>query len=139
VIGKIYGKAIASMLDGQLDWSDQTIKCALLNASYTPNQDTHQFLSDVSANDEGDTHVTVTGKTSNYNGATNTHTLDCDNITFLSVTSTTLRYAVLYRDTTNVNTSPLICYFDFEATQSITAQDVNINIPVNGLITFNVP
>jgi hypothetical protein len=127
------------MLDGQLDWADQTIKCLLVTSSYVPNQDTHQFLIDVNAFDEGDAHVTLSNKTSNYNPTTNTHTLDCDNISFLSVTSNTLRYAVLYRDTTNANTSPLICYFDFESTQNITAQDVNINIPVAGLITLNVP
>jgi hypothetical protein len=55
---KLYGNFLKQALNKEIDWDSDTIKVALLSSSYTPNQDTHDYFDDVSANE-----VTGTGYT----------------------------------------------------------------------------
>jgi hypothetical protein len=139
---KIYGPAIAALVGADVDWLSNTIKVGLYAATYTPNQDTHQFRADLGANEVSGTGytaggVTLSGKTSSYNAGTNVHTLSAATATIAGAT-VTFRYAVIYVATGSAATDILLAYVDFGSDQTATAQNVNLIPPVGGLITFTV-
>src|SRR5262245_47700718 len=66
---ELYGKAHANLLGGEssgesfaIDFLSDTIKCALTNASHTPNLDTHELFSDLT-NEVSGTGYTAGGAT----------------------------------------------------------------------------
>jgi len=97
---KLYGQFLSQALNKEIDWDTDTIKVALLTNSYTPDQDAHNYLDDVIANEvTGATGYTAGGntlanKTNSYNSATNVIVLDADDTTWSSSTITA-RYAVI--------------------------------------------
>lgn len=133
VTAKQYGQAIVGQYGTtsarRIDWTGDDIYCALLTASYTPDQDTHDFFNDVSATECTGTGYTAGGvvlgtKSINYDTATNRTQLRAANSVFTTVTVTT-RYAVVYKAVGGVGpgtpaSSPLLGYVDFGATQTIS-------------------
>lgn len=140
---KVYGLIVEKVFTGLLDVSTDTIKCALLDSGYTPNQDTDEFWSGVSANEVSGTGYTangqvLTGVTLTYNAGTNTLMVDCADPTWSGATITGIRYAVFYKDTGTPSTSPLISYMDFITDQDVTTANLSIAIPVTGLLQATV-
>lgn len=133
---KVYGLFLKSLLNGEVDYDTNTIKCALLTSSHTPNQDTHQYADDLTNELSGGGYAqqTLASKTVSYTSGTNTVAAFCDDIVFAALTATDIRYAVFFKDTGTPSTSPLICYMDFGADQDMTAQDLTIVMPVSGLV-----
>lgn len=125
VTGKWYGPAVfgqfSSTDERRVDWENDTIKVALLKASYTPDQDAHGFWNGVSAEEiSGVTNYTAGGKelsekTVSYDAATNTVRLKAKKVEWKEV-SLEARYAVIYKDTGEAATSPLMGYVDFGET-----------------------
>jgi hypothetical protein len=116
-----------------------TIKCALLTSSYTPNIDTHDYWDDVSANEVSGTGYTPDGETLANQAVTQDNTndravFDADDVTWSSSTITA-RYAVLYKYTGTPATSPLICYFDFTSDKSSSNADFTIQWNAVGIMT----
>lgn len=143
-VAKMYGKAIGKMASGSINWTGATVKAALLTSTYTPNQDTHEFVSDLvlasnQATGTGYTAggVTLTGKTSTYDAGTNTHSLGCATISLTGAT-VTFRYVVFYVDTGSPTTSPLLGWVDYVTNQAPVAQNVNFVVPAGGLFQFTV-
>jgi hypothetical protein len=138
-IAKFYGQYPLKALAGVVNYTGDVVKCALLYATYTPNQDTHVFFSDVSTSQVGGSGytaggVTLTGKSVYYSTSTNDIALLCDNISFPGLTvSPALRYAVIYHDTGNPATSVLMQYQDLETSTTPTAQDLVLN-PASGIL-----
>ena len=121
--GKWYGPAIAKMATKQIDWTNDTIKVALVTSTYTPDQDAHDEWADVSANEVSGTGYTaggkvLSGKTLTYDSGTNTWTYDASDALWNSVT-VTFRYAVIYDDT--AAGKPLLGYIDFTTNKNATA------------------
>lgn len=102
----------------EVDWDTDTIKVMLLSSAYTPNQDGHDYLDDVVANEVTGTGYTaggqaLTSKTATYDAATNTTTFDAADVTWAGSTITA-RYAVVYSDAGATNAQKvLIGYYDF--------------------------
>ena len=140
VTAKLYGLAIKSFANKEIDWDSDTIKAVLCSATYTPDQDAHQYASSLAGEltDASYSRKTLTGKTTTYDGATNTHMLDCADFGWTALTGT-FRYMV-YVDTQTGSdaTSPLIAYVDFGANQTAAAQDVNITIDAGGVVSVAV-
>jgi hypothetical protein len=107
-----------------------TWKCMLLTASYTPAEDTHDFINDASANEITAANYTAGGITVTPTVAFNTGT-NLFTVTFpqAQVASTTLtaRYAAYYQDTGTPSTSRLGYVNDFG--ENVTA--------TNGTFTAN--
>lgn len=110
-----------------------TPKFMILNATYVLNQDTHTFISDVSAAQVTGTGVptggiTLAGITVTADGPTNSAILDFNDLTGLNVTGC---YGVLYVDTGTATTSPVLCVTDYSdgtaVDQVITAAIVAVN------------
>lgn len=141
-IAKAYGLGAKSVYDKKIDWDTDTIKCLLCTATYSPNQDTHQYRSDVTNEVSGTGYtsggVTLTGKTISYSSGTKTLTMDADNPTWSGVTIAQIRFAVFYVDTGSSATSPLLCYMDFETNLAPTAQNFSVVLPSTGVLTATV-
>jgi len=140
---KLYGQFLSQALNKEIDWDTDTIKVALLTNSYTPDQDAHNYLDDVIANEVTGTGYTAGGntlanKTNTYNSASNVIVLDADDVTWSSSTITA-RYAVIYDATPATNaTKPLIGYVDFGSDQSSSNGNFTITWDATGIVRITV-
>lgn len=92
-----------------------TPKLMLLDAAYTPDQDTHAFVSSVVANEAAGTGYTggglaLTTVTVTLDTTANTITITCDDVTGISVAC---RWGAFIVDTGTDATSPVLSYADF--------------------------
>jgi uncharacterized membrane protein len=102
----LYALARAASLQGGLNMSAGTVKCAMVTASYVANLSTDQFWSSAVAAVVG-TPQALTTKTFTAG------TFDADDVTYTAVTSgSTVTALVIYVDTGTTTTSPLIAYID---------------------------
>lgn len=117
----LYGKGRAAFGNAQIDWVDDTIKAMLVDtADYTVSIDTHEFLSDVPAGAREET-ITLTGKT-NVLGV-----MDADDAVFTGTSGDPCEAIILYKDTGDPATSPLIAYIDTATGLPVTlGSDVTI-------------
>jgi hypothetical protein len=105
----VYDKARDAFLNGDLDWTADTVKVALVGSAYTANQSTDQFYSTVTG--VIGTPMTLANKTSSAGVA------DADDVTSGNLaTGSTITQAVIYKDTGTNSTSPLIAHFDLTST-----------------------
>lgn len=129
VTAKWFGNALLGQFSGtearRVDWANDTIKVALIDDEWAPNQDTDDFFADVEANEVEGTGYTAGGKalsekTATYDEATNTVRLKAKTVEWTEATLTA-RYAVIYKDTENAATSPVLAYVDFGADNSVAS------------------
>ena len=100
----LYPKFKELLLSGSVNMTTDTIKAMLIKTGYTYSA-THQYVSDVSAYDNG--------RSSALSNKTVTDGIfDADDITITATTNTQVIAIVLYKDTTEDTTSPLIAYID---------------------------
>lgn len=100
-----YGKGLEKFLNGQIDWTDDDIKVSAVDTgTYTVDEDTHEFRSDLSG--VVATSGNLTGKTTTLGVA------DADNVVLSGVTGDSIEAIVIWKDTGNNATSPLIAYID---------------------------
>lgn len=122
MISKTYSNANLQAFSGginDLGSTATTVKCALLDSGYTPNQDTNADWSTISANEITASGYSAGGAEITTKSLTltgNTVTFDGDNVQWTSTATITARYAVVYE----VTSSYLLCYHDFEADESAT-------------------
>jgi len=137
-IAKVYGLAMKSIINKEVDFDTDTVSVALCTSTYTPNQDTHQYASDLTneLSGGGYSRQTLGTATVTYTGGTNTLKLDGADVTFSGLTASGVRYAVFFMDTGADSVSPLLCYQDFESDQNLTAQDLTLVLNSSGLLTF---
>lgn len=136
---KAYGQFIGKALNKEIDWDNDDIRVMLVSSSYSPNQDTHDYLDDVASNEVSGTGYTaggqsITSKTNTYDPATNTVILDAADVTWANST-VTARYAVIYNNTgASSSAKPLIAYVDFVSDQSSTAGNFTITWDPAGIV-----
>lgn len=143
VTAYLYGKALEHAFSKRINWAADTIKVALVGGTYTPNQDAHDYFDDVVAHEVSGPGYTAGGatlsaKTINYNGTTNTLTLDDTNDVVWSNSTLTARYAIIYGSTGTAATSPLIGYIDFGENKVSEAGNFTIVWNANGVLTATV-
>ena len=139
---KLYGNFLLKALNKEVDFDTDTIKVALLSSSYTPDQDAHDYLNDVSTYEVSGTGYTAGGntlgsKTATYDSANNVVILDAADTTWSSSTITA-RYAVVYDSTGTSSTSALIGYVDFGSDQSSTNGNFTITWDSTGIVRITV-
>lgn len=142
VTGKLYGLAIKSAFNKEIDWDTDTIRCMLCTSSYTPNQDTHQYKSSVDNEVTGTAYNagggTVGNCTVTYTGATNVLMLDGDDVSWASSTITA-RTAVVYDGTPGADASrPLICYQQNDADISSSNGTFTVSWNASGIVAVTV-
>ena len=118
VTAKIFPLGIVRAYWGQIDVNTNPIKCALLTSAYSPNQQSDQAWSVISANEVSGTGYTAGGKTLSdvtVGLKTGTTTFQCWASECSWPDSTiTARYAVIY----DATTSCLLSYIDFGENKS---------------------
>jgi hypothetical protein len=103
----LFDKARQRFLEGQFNWTTDTIKAVLVDSgTFTVNLSAHEFLSDVGGGARISTSGAFTGK------ATTGGAADANDVTFTSVTGASIEAIIIYKDTGSDATSPLIAYID---------------------------
>lgn len=112
-----------------------TPKAMFLTASYTLDQDAHDFVNDVSTYEATGTGVSAGGvtlgsPTVTLDGATNTVAIDASDIGSISVTAC---YVVVYVDTGTPSTSPVLCITDLSDGDAVNAIWTGVTWGANGI------
>lgn len=143
VTAKLYGKFFNALSAKDTDLDTDQLYVMLCTSSYAPNQDTHEFKSDVT-NEVTGTGYTATGQLLTgaavvYNASTNVWSLDAADASWPSSTITA-RYAVVYDRSSGGADSArrLILYVDFGADFSSVASNFTIQWNAAGLVTVTV-
>ncbi len=111
--------AIKDFANGDLDWENDDIRCLLVTSSYTPNQDTHQFVSSVTNELSGGAYVrkTLASKATTQDNANDRADLSANNVTWaaLEAVAGTPARAVVFKFVTNDADSRIVGWIDFTA------------------------
>ncbi|MEC4833749.1 hypothetical protein R2362_03035 [Mycobacteroides chelonae] len=119
MVNSLFEKGRQAFLDGQINWTSDNIKVAAVDATYTPNVATHQYLSDITG---------VVATSANLSGKSSTGGVaDAGDVTFASVTGSTIVRLVIYKDTGTAGTSRLIAVIDTATGLPVTPDGTNIN------------
>jgi hypothetical protein len=137
-----YGGALLSTFAKEANWPGDTIKCLLTTSSYTPNQDSHRYKSDVTNEVSGTGYTaggaTLSSPTQSYTGATNTWALDAGDAQWTGA-SFTARYAVVYDATPATDaTRPLLCYVDFGGDQTVNGANFTVQWDSGGIVKITI-
>jgi len=138
VTATVYGSAIKSLGEGLFDFTVDELKVMLTSASYTPDQDAHQYKSDVTDEITGTGYtaggLALAGIAWTYNATDNRMELTADPSTWDDATFTA-RYAVVYKNNGGIAaTSPLLSYLDFGADRSPAAIPFTLTWHATGLL-----
>ena len=93
------------LLGGDIDLAADTIKVALIDTGTYTYSSAHDFYNDVSAGVVG-TPQTLGSK------SITAGVFDAADVTYTAVSGSTVEAYIIYKDTGNVATSPLIAYLD---------------------------
>jgi hypothetical protein len=121
----LYDKGREKFLTGVIAYGTDAIKAVLVNIAgghYTNNMATDEFLASIVAGDRVATSANFTTKTTAAGVA------GADGVTFSLVTGAACGAIVLYKDTTDPATSPLIAYIDTATGLPVTPGGGNISI-----------
>lgn len=135
-----YAKALQDALEaitGVAAAPTGTLKLAFMATSYTPNAETDQYWSDISASiASGTTVQTVSGTAVNIDTANDRIEIDISDVTETPVTATTDK-VVLFMDTGTPATSPIILCADLSTTLSPVGGDLTLTVNAEGLGAIN--
>jgi hypothetical protein len=107
---KVYGKARQKFLNGAIDMAADDIKAVLIDTNdYTVAIDEDEFLDDIPT----EARIATSGNLDNK--STLLGVFGADSVTFLTVTGDELEALVIYKDTGDAETSPVIAYLDSAA------------------------
>lgn len=140
VTAKVYTKFFESILDKKADLNSDTIKVMLLSA-YTPNQNSHQYLSNVTsagteASGTGYTAGGATMSSPTFSTTGNVVKFTGGNVQWADST-VSATHAVIYVSLGgSASADPVVAYVDFGGTVSTTAGTFQINWHANGIFTI---
>lgn len=134
VTAKVYASLSATIGNKEINLGSDSIKAMLCTSTYTPNQGTHKYKSDVT-NEISGTGYTATGvalTSVTWTGSGNVWSFGSANVSWTTA-SFTARYLVLYDATPATDaTRPLLGYVDFGADTTVTASTFAVN-PTGGV------
>ena len=120
---------------GEINWTTDTIKGMLVTDSYTVDTANHIYKSDVSGEASGTGYTAggkaITNPTVTKDYSNNWSEYDADDLQWPNSTIDA-RGLILYKDTGDANTSPLIAYFDFGQTESSVDGIFTVHWSVDG-------
>lgn len=134
-------KGTSELMKGNIDLVNDTIKCAFMDPAYAPNTSTDQYYNNISASiASGSTDQTLASKAVTEDTANNRVEFDAAD---LSIASETIAggtdMMVIYKDTGNVATSPLIAYIDIaEGTLTPVNGTLAVTWNAEGIFALNV-
>ncbi len=118
----LYNSIRKRFLEAEINWLADDIKAVLVDTGNYILEESHEFLSDIPANARVVTSTNLTNKTTDLGAA------DADDVTFPNVSGSSAEAIVLYKDTGDEATSPLIAYIDTATGLPITPNGGDITI-----------
>lgn len=112
ITGLLYGKVFTALWNKEVDYDTDTITVGGSTSSYTPDQDAHDYLNDITneVSGGGYSRQTLGTKTVTYTGATNKHVLDAADTVFTTATFTVRVFWLADTSPASDATRPLIGY-----------------------------
>jgi hypothetical protein len=138
---KWFGLAPKTLLAKEVDFLNDTIKGMLTTVTYVPDQDAHDYKSDVTNEVTGTNYTaggaTLANKTVTYTSGTNTGKIDADDLVWASSTISNARVLVIYDATPGTDaTRPLLFYSVFDANVSTDAGALTVTFDSAGIVTW---
>jgi len=139
----IYNKAKSLIASGGVQYLTDTIKVLLVTEVYQVDIDTHQYLADVQvlagAEAEGIGYtiggVELLNKAVLEDLVNNRTAWDADDLVW-SASTLRVRGAIIYKDTGDAATSPLLVFKDYVTDQITTGTDLTIEWDATGIVRF---
>ena len=137
----VYKSFIESFLSPgafSIDWANDTIKVALADENFIFNPD-NQYFSDVISYEITGTGYTQGGEelTNKTVTVTNTKaTFDADDVVW-SNSTVTARYGIIYKDTGNDSTSPLVAIVDKGSVFTTVNTSFSVRFSTQGILIIN--
>jgi hypothetical protein len=137
----IYNSFKNQLFNAGVNLASDTIMCALVTATYSPDQDLHDFFDDIT-NEVVVTGYTaggvaLVGKATTQDNVNNRAKWDFTDPYWDIIGGLTARGAIIYKYNANPALAALICYCDFGADQVITTGRFTINLNTVGLLIQN--
>jgi hypothetical protein len=135
-MSKVYNPGLLKLLDGTIDFENDTIKLLLVdtNHSFTKSD---EFVSDIVANEatnssgSGYERKTLANASIALDAGNDRVEFDADDISYTAVDAGTIASAIIYKEVTNDADSPLIADIDF--TDLVTnGSDVDLQVNAEG-------
>lgn len=120
----IYKKAKESFLKGEINLYSNTIKVLILNNSYNPNAETHQFVSDINSS-----YIEARSSALN-NKSVVLGVFDADDIDIPDYSGNSFNSLALYVDSGSDSTSRLIAYIDSSTGIPFSSANVSATITI---------
>lgn len=123
--------------DSGIDWANDTIKCLMIGAKTWTNNE--QFVSDVASAEVSGTNYsrqTLTSKT-----VTKSYPFiyyDAEDVTFNNITVSGIEYFIIYKDTGDDSTSPILFRFDARdsgSPRNVVANPATLQFHSSGVFT----
>jgi hypothetical protein len=125
----LYNAGKLAILSGAIQPLVHTLKVALVTAAYMASKDGHDFFNDVSGEVSGTGYAAggqaLSGVSLAQDNAADRAGLHASDLTW-AVGTFIARGAVLYKDSGNPATSPLIAFMDFGENRSVAGQDFTL-------------
>jgi hypothetical protein len=135
----IYNAAKAALLDGGIDLLNDALKVALVGAAYTPDPDAHETFADISGEVSGAGYAaggqTLTGRTVVRDDINDRAAFDAADLTWATA-AFSARGAVLYADSGDPATSPLVAYIDFGYDYGVNGENFLVEWHADGVLTL---
>lgn len=133
----VFLKAKAGFANKLYDWDTDVFRAMPVDA--VPNQDTADFVDDVSATEVGSARVSLASKTIVEDTVNDQVELDCADFTFTALNDGTMVGIVVYQQTGGDDTTPtndgLIAFLD-SADIVTNGGDVVVTVHAEGIIKF---
>lgn len=135
----IFNSFKTKVASGAINLATDTIKVMLVESGYSPDEDAHEYRDDVTDEASG-TGYTAGGeellnKTVTQDNTNNRAVFNADDVEW-AASSITARGAVIYKDTGNAATDPLIAYIDFTEDKTSSSGTFAINWNASGVLLF---
>ncbi len=133
----IYNAGKLALLKGEVQPLADTLRAALVTEDYVADKDAHAFFADVSHEVSGTGYTAggkaLTGLSLSQDNANDRAAVLAANVVW-PVGAFTARAAVLYKDTGNPATSPLLAYMNFGGDHTVSGEDFNLEWSPEGVI-----
>jgi len=143
VVAKLYGKVFLSAFNKEIDLVDDNIACTLHAAAYTPDQDTHQYVSSLTNEVPASGGYSTGGQnlandTLTYTAATNVIMYDADDVVWPGSTITARTAVVSDRTPGTAAAQPLICYQQSDVDIVSSGGEFRVAWNASGIFTVTV-
>lgn len=124
-----YGTGLKRLIDGEINFDDDTFKAVLIDSTYTPNRDTDDDLADIIADEVTGTGWTTGGETLSVTTGINTGSdyvyVNIADINLTGVTLSDAKHLVVFDDTHEDDALVFLMTFDTALAPSAGPLDID--------------